>query len=653
MTSKVYAWFIPATVVAWTPATATAVQRDTFLLEELVVTVTRLPTLRDAVASAVAVIDGAELRLDGTYQAFDALRDVPGASVVQGGSFGGTASLFLRGGESDYVQVLVDGISMNSPGGAFNFANLTTDNLERIEVLRGPSSVLYGSDAVSGVVQLFTSRGSGRPSIGLGTRAGTFGTVHWDASLRGGSDRASYSFSLSRFSSDGIYDFNNQYHNLSGTGFIEFEPDDRTTASLSLRYGENTYHFPTDGSGNLVDRNQFTFEDATSVGVNISRFLTEHVEAQLHLSAHEADRGFDDRPDGAADTLGFFGFSSLGHVRTRTADVRANAYLGPKIVVTAGAQIEQQSERSVDESLSEFGTSSTSLDLERVNDAAYVQLIAQPTTGLALNVGGRLDDNDSFGTFATYRTGAAYRWRDTRVRATAGTGFKEPTFFENFASGFVTGNPSLEPERSFSWEVGIEQRIAGGALQIGTTYFDQRFRDLIQFTFSPPSPGQPNYFNVAGANASGVEVDATITPARGLALSGRYTYLRTTVTDPGFDTGPDATFVDGERLLRRPTHGGSVRAAFRWARGALTAGVQFVGSRADRDFSAFPAVRVSLPGYGVLTGSAQYTVMTGGGGAPEVVLTLRAENALDEDYTEVVGFPGRGRTLLFGTRVRW
>src|SRR5207245_1876960 len=152
-------------LVSLAPAALTAQEpRDTVILTPVVVTATRIPTPADAVTAAVTVISGAELRAQGIRTVLDALRDVPAAAVVQTGSFGGVTSLFLRGGQSKYVKVLVDGVPVNDPGGAFDFAHLTTDNVERIEVLRGPASVLYGSDAVTGVVQIFTRRGVGRRS---------------------------------------------------------------------------------------------------------------------------------------------------------------------------------------------------------------------------------------------------------------------------------------------------------------------------------------------------------------------------------------------------------------------------------------------------------------------------------------------------------
>ena len=164
--------------------------RDTTRLEELVVTATRIPTPPDAVISSVTTISGDDLRSRGVRFVQDALRQVPGATVVQAGSYGGVSSLFLRGGESDYVKVLVDGVPVNQSGGSYNWANLTTANLDRIEILRGPASVIYGSDAVTGVVQIFTRQGSPGFTAEAAAEAGTFGTVAGQAGVRGGSSRS-------------------------------------------------------------------------------------------------------------------------------------------------------------------------------------------------------------------------------------------------------------------------------------------------------------------------------------------------------------------------------------------------------------------------------------------------------------------------------
>ena len=253
----------------------------------------------------------------------DALRQVAGLDVARNGSFGAFTSLFLRGGESDYVQVLIDGVRVNQPGGAFDFAALTTDNVERIEIVRGPASALYGSDAVSGVIQIFTHRGSGRPRGSLSFQGGSFGTRRWQGGLSGGSQSLSYAFSLGRNETDGILEFNNDFRHTTATGRVQGLLDEDTDASVSVRYDDRRFHYPTDGSGNLVDENANSFGDALSVNIDAGRRWTDVFEARFGVNVHESDSGTDDAPDSPADTLGFHGFKSLADLRRTTLGGRA------------------------------------------------------------------------------------------------------------------------------------------------------------------------------------------------------------------------------------------------------------------------------------------------------------------------------------------
>src|SRR5438874_12705713 len=198
-------------LVACPVSLAGQTRTDTVELNPVVVTATRIPTAARDLPVAVTVISGAQLRERDIRTVADALRTVPGADVVATNAYGSQTSLFLRGGESDYVKVLIDGVPRHAPGGAYDFANLTTDNVERIEVVRGPASVLYGSDAVTGVVQIVTRRGTGRDRAEASVRGGTYGTLVWDAEASGGTQAAGYSISISRFTSDGMYRCKNQY----------------------------------------------------------------------------------------------------------------------------------------------------------------------------------------------------------------------------------------------------------------------------------------------------------------------------------------------------------------------------------------------------------------------------------------------------------
>ena len=220
-----------------------------------------------------------------------------------------------------------------------------------------------------------------------------------------------------------------------------------------------------------------------------------------------------------------------------------------------------------------------------------------------------MDDNEAFGTFVTYRAGAAYRKSTTTLRASVGSSFKAPTFFENFATGFVTGNPDLRPERAFSWEIGIREVVQNGRVVLAATYFDQTFDNLIQFTFTET----PNYVNVAEADASGMELEATVTPMSDVTLAANYTHLSTKVIDAGFSSGAGATFVEGERLLRRPTTTVNGEVTYRgWQRASFSVAVRHVGQRDDRNFTPFPAEPVVLPSYTTVDLAMQILVFPAG-----------------------------------------
>jgi vitamin B12 transporter len=630
---------------------ASAQQPPSVEIEGLIVTGTSVPRARAQMGSSVTVIDGDELRARNVSTVLDALREVPGLAVVRGGSFGAIGSVFMRGGESDYVQVLVDGVKVNQPGGAFDFSSLTTENVERIEIVRGPSSALSGSDAMAGVIHVITRAGTGAPKASVTFQAGSFGRDEWTGVLSGGTNTAAYGFSISRSQTDGILAFNNGFENTVLSGNVKITPDDVTTIRLSTRLADREFHFPTDGSGNVVDQNAFTFADEASVAVEASRWLSDRFELRASLTSYEVDGGSDDRADGPADTTGFFGFTSLDASQRTSAELRSNVTLNSTTVGTLGVEFESQAQRSFSESLSQYGTSNGQSENDRWNRGAFAHLVTEAGP-LSMNGGLRIEDNERFGRLVTWQLGFAYPFtRSARVRGVAGRAIKEPTFFENYAAGFATGNPDLDPERSSSWEVGIEQDLLDGSIRLEATYFDQAFRDLIQYTSSPPQPTDPHYFNVAEANARGIEAGASITLGAFFATAN-LTWLDTEVVDSGFDEGPSASFVVGERLLRRPKNvlGGSVRYSVD-QRASVSATMLRVGDRTDRDFSAYPADPVTLDAYSLLSVGGRLTLVEPASGRPGFDVTIRGENLLGSSYQEVFGFSAPGRGLYAGGRI--
>ncbi len=618
------------------------VSKDTAVLNPVVVTATRIATPINAVPMAVTVISGDALREQAIRTVAEALRSVPGANVVATDAYGSVTSLFLRGAESDHVKVLIDGVPQtgpNGPGGAYDFANLTTDNVDRIEIVRGPVSTLYGSDAVAGVVQVFTRVGHGVTHGSIGLDEGTYGTSAVRGWVGGGNERASYSVGVSTFSSDGLYPFNNRYRNQVVTARTRFRPDERTDASLSFRYGDALYHFPTDGSGDTVSHNQHQLERGPSVGLDLARVLSNRVEGLLSGTWRRSNYQYAIAANGPSDTT-TFPYSSSDWVTRGGVDGRANIRVGERDMLTLGAAFDREAME---------GTT-VGAAYSRNDGAMYAQLVTAPERPVNATLGLRVDDNQRFGGYATYRAGTSVRLgAQTRAVASIGTAFKEPTFFQNFATGFIRGNPDLRPEHSVSWEVGLERSLARGAVTARATYFDQHFRDLIDYNGANTSS---NYFNVPGSLARGVEVTTAAELSVALHVTAAYTYLHTEVTKAGTATGPTALFVPGEPLIRRPRHSGALGLTYRVpARGTISLTALYCGERQDIDFATF--ARATLPPYTRLDLATHVDVRQAQGVAPGVALSFRVENLLDHAYQEIKNFPARRRTLLFGGEVRF
>jgi vitamin B12 transporter len=622
-------------------------------VEGFVITGTPVPRTAGAVASHVTVLDGGELRLRGVARVVDALAEVPGLVVVQGGSYGSSTSTFFRGAESDHMKVLVDGVEMNQAGGTFDFSGLSVSDVERIEVVRGPASAFYGSDAMAGVIHIITRRGRGPFEAGLSAGGGSYGRVTWGADLQGRMGITGYSLSAFRERTDGILELNNEFENTVFSGKVFSAWEEKTRVELSGRYSDRAYHFPTDGSGNVVDQNAFTFGREWSVMAEAGRMVSDRVEIMATLKAYRWDGGSDDRADGVADTLGYYEYVSDDSFGRTTGDLRGNLALWSGSVVSLGMETEREGQDSRSESFSQWGPSTGQDKFERWNRGYYAHLVSE-VSGWAGNLGARLDDNEQYGTFFTYQAGLSYSVSSTgtRFRGSLGRGLKEPTFLETSSSGFSVGNPDLEPERSQVWEVGVEQRVGKPGLAVSLTWFRQSLRDLIQYTFTPPEQRGPNYFNVAEARTQGIEASVTA-PLGDLSVSMAYTYLDAEVLDAGFDEGEGAIFVEGEALIRRPTHQGNLRAAYDFDNGTLTGDVRWTGSRWDRDFSAWPSAPVELPRYALVGVGAEVRLLMPDGRRPGVDLKIRGENLLDERYQELFGFDAPGRAVFVGFKVSY
>ena len=628
------------------PAIATAQGGgDTTVLQATTITATRLPGVQRSQTATVTVLDGEVLRAEGVTHLAEALRRVPGAMVVGSGSFGSQSSLFLRGGQSNYVRVLVDGVVANDPGGAIDLSRLTLDDVERVEIVRGPVSVLYGSEAVTGVIQLFTRSGAGPRAVRAELGGGSYGAMRASLGSSGQAGRVRWTLQGDRHASDGILPFNNAYRNDGVSAGAAYAPDARSDVRLTARYNSSNYQYPTASDGSVEDRNAHSTQHRLQLSVDAGRRWNDRVETRVQLTSSEFLPRSLDTADDAADTLGFFGYSSRATVTRRIADLRTNVRLLGAQYLTLGAEYGRDHENGSSLSESEYGDFPGAFTAARDNRALYVQLLGDRGR-VSYTVGGRLDDNSAFGEFGTARVGVAARVLPTlTLRASAGNAFKAPSFFENFAQGFTVGNPALEPEITRSAELGADAVLAPG-FTVRVTAFTQRFKNLVQYDGAAPM-GQPNFRNIAAANAGGVELEGTLPEWRGFSAAGSYTWTETRVRRAGFDASASANFVEGGRLLRRPAHLASLRVLRRMRDlGTVSVVATRVGERVDRDFSTYPGTIAFLDPHTTIDLAAELRLPAAWLAGGRVL--VRADNLFGAAYRQIVGFDAPGRTWYAG-----
>jgi len=630
-------------------------------LEPIVVTATRLETPLDQVPASVSVVEGEDIERAQVTDTFEVLRDIPGFTIVQNGSRGGTTSLFARGGESRFNQILIDGVKANEAGGGFDFSDLTTNGISRIEIVRGPQSALYGSDAITSVVQLFTRRGDGPFGARFGFVGGEFETLEEHAGISGGTERYGYTVDVGRIDTDGILDFNNRYGNTTVASRFDWSPIETLDLTTTVRFNDSRFEFPSEPRGDRVpplDPNQSTERERLIVGPRAVWNPYPWWHHALQLGLYHEDRSFDDPFDPGVD-VGSFG-SNTAEERL-SADYHSTFFLpslaGLTPTLTLGGYAEDESFEQ--DSLFLFQGSGTPdrIDESRDTHAFYSQLILDWRERVTLVAGFRLDDSSTFGTEVNPRVGLAYRLPaiETKLRASYGTGIKTPTFVENFArSPFAVGNPRLDPERSESWEIGFDQPLPFDEYpaDLSVTYFSANFDDLIAFVgSSTPSflIERPSFFNIQRAQSRGLEVGLRIVTPIGIGLRGSYTYLDTEVVESGPSGG--TRFVEGEPLIRRPEHSGAFTIDYSVERWTASFNLAIKGSSIDLDFNADPSgARVHLDGYTKADIAVAYRLIENEIGMESLSITAKGQNVFDEDYEEVFGFSTAGASFLIGFR---
>ena len=638
------------------------------LSESIVVSASHVEIPLSQATSSVTVISGAELEARQVHSLADALRTVPGLSVVSTGGLGTTTGVFPRGGESNYTLVLVDGVPANDFGGDFDFGQVSTANIDRIEVVRGPQSALFGSNAIGAVVRIVTRRG-GAPSAQASVEGGGFDTSRVSASTAGERRQFEWGASFDRVRSDGMNGErtgagetvgNDDYERRSGSLAAGWRRSN-AWARINLRHSADERGFPgpfgSNPAGNYggIDRVSRGENQRTTAGLSASLPLWSRVRAQAHAGHNRVDSDFAS-PFGSSE-----GFSRRWDVRVQT-----DVAVGNGVDVSAG--IDLQRERAG----SSFITGATfqRIPVERRTGGYFVEARLNSRDRLFVVAGLRVEDIhrerlEPSGTrpdlaaddvvSANPRLSAGWIVRGggdafTKVRASVGSGIRPPDGFELA----FTDNPGLRPERSVSAEAGVDQAFARGRGLIEATAFFNTYDDLIVTVGSFAGSSRYRTDNISNARARGLELAATLrervraAAPRPVDLSVRvgYTLLDTDVLAVDGDDAAPPPFTAGQPLLRRPRH--QFFADFSMASGPLTAFVRGGGR------STFLDVEPSFGTFGGLFDAAGYHVWSAGaawrvGRFAEIF--GRVENLFDRSYEEAFGFPALGRRATAGLRI--
>lgn len=602
----------------------------------VVVTATRLEESAREVASSATLITASDMERLQQRLVLDALRHVPGIDVVQAGPAGGATSVFLRGANAEHTLVLVDGIEANdamSPARAFNFAHLTDDNIDRVEVVRGPQSVLYGSDAIGGVINIITKQGRGEPRVTVRAEGGALGTYRIGVGLVAASDNVNYSMGVSRYETNGISAADEDLGNLEQDGYantnfstrLGITPADNFDVTLYARFVGTQADIDNGGGAGLDDVNNVDQHDQWLLKAEPRLMLLgERWEQKLGLALTEVNRKNDNGIDpDHPDELTVSTFDS----RVSDIDWQHNLYLHANNTLTMGLETEEDTGESLFHAQSSFGPFTSVFGKETVRTwGVYAQDRVKISERFIATAGARADDHEKFGTHGTYRLTGAYLFDNVgaKFRATIGTGFKAPSLFQLFSS---FGDPDLKPEQSLGWDAGIDQTL-WGTTAFSLTWFHNDFDDLIDF-----DSAANRFTNLGGAQTSGLELSASLEPVARMGLQASYTYT---------DANDKATKQD---LIRRAKHKGAVTASYAVVgSGHISLSGIYVGKRDDNDFSTFPASRVRLDDYFLVNLAASYDV------GEQFQVFGRIENLMNEDYAVVPGYGVPGIAAYLGIK---
>lgn len=671
--------------------------------DTLVVTAGRGAEGRAELTSSVSVMTADDIQAVGATQLTDILRHVPGVNIEGTGREGGLISMFSRGGESDYNLVLVDGVRMNANGGFFDFGRINADEIERVEVVRGAQSSLWGSDAMGAVVQVFTKRGTGRPTLSGSMEGGSFSSARGDLRIGGAHKRIDYSAGFSARRTDGafkdILPEPDHYDQASANASLGATLGNRATVRTSVRYSNSqgravgNINYGTRDRGTAYENKDLTWhleqshligsaytgtarvnyfrQNAVSsdtvadptfnvyallegthlaifpAGPRLVRLLSQPEFASL--SANPSPLGSNQFVVVTAFGVSDFLSTSLTRFRRPAVKYQGDVTWGGRQRLSAGYEWERETNALV---------ATQELD----NQAFFIQQQINIGERWFVTGGGRVDRKESYDTFFSPKLSAGgfllpYRpgpVSSLKVFGNIGKGIKSPSFSERLGSSFADPNPDLKVERARTADIGVELTFADQRIRSSVVYFDNAYKDQIAFRSGAVGDGRPEFINIDGSKATGLELELALQrPVAGVTMAGTYSLVDTEVVT---NLSTSQQFQPGQPLLRRPKHAGTIRGAYVAGRATVNVDARFVGQRHDNSFLSLrsvpnpnkpTAVTTDItvnPGYAVVGAGLDVRVHD------VVTVFLRTDNIGDTRWESALGYPGLPRSAYVGVR---